>query len=440
MLTQEVAVVHTPATLLLQEHGERRVLLDGRGPLSWGDGTVAFAADPAAILSIAADSVASSDPLVELQRFVDEWSARGCAGIAVALSYELKHWIERLPRRHPWPATPLVYAAAYEWAYVANRQTGRAEIVAANDTALTSGLRLVAQSTPRKDLPMDFGRLEAAMEESAYVEMVERAKEFIAAGDIYQANLAQSFHGTLPRQRGPALFDRWTTRFAAPYAAYVDGGDWALLGNSPECLLDIRDRSIATYPIKGTRRVTAGADVSRLAADLAADPKDLAEHLMIVDLERNDLGRICRPGSVVVSSLRQVCEFPLLLHMVSRVAGSMRDDINLADVVRATFPGGSITGAPKVRAMEIIEDLEPSPRGFYTGSIGWLEPGGRARFNICIRTAVLTAGGLSYHAGGGIVADSDPRREYEETFAKAQSLFEVLARPGGDAKPNAEQR
>jgi len=435
MLTQEVAVVPSPATLLGQPLGQRRILLDGQSPRSWGDGMVVFAADPVATLVITAETAASSDPLTELQRFTDLWTARGCAGVLVALSYELKHWIERLPRRHRWPAVPLLYAAAYPWAYQANRRVGRAAIVAGDSARLADGQRFLAQSSSTRESPVRLAPLEAVMTRPAYMEMVERAKEFIAAGDIYQANLAHSFHAAVSGDCAPELFARWTTRFPAPFAAYVDGGDWTLLSNSPECLLDIRERSIATYPIKGTRRVAPGADVARLAADLAGDPKDLAEHLMIVDLERNDLGRICVPGSVVVSSLQEVVEFPLLLHMVSRVAGHLREGIGLADIVRATFPGGSITGAPKVRAMEIIEELEPAPRGFYTGSVGWVEPGGRARFNICIRTAVLSDGGLSYHAGGGIVADSDPLREYEETFAKAQSLCEVLAEPGSEVRP-----
>jgi anthranilate/para-aminobenzoate synthase component I len=437
MLKQEVAFVPTPATLLMRRHGERRILLDGQSSHSWGDGAVVFAADPAAVVAVSASSASSTAPLAELQRFVDHWLARGCAGVLVALSYELKHWIECLPRRHPWPSVPLIYAAAYDWAYVANRRSGCAEIVATDGAALASGLRSVTESPPPCGEPLRVDRLAPMMAEPAYIDMVERAKHLIAAGDIYQANLSQSFESTVSRHCGPGLFARWTTRYPAPFAAYVDGGDWALLGNSPECFLDIRNRSIATFPIKGTRRVAPGADIARLAADLAGDPKDLAEHLMIVDLERNDLGRICVPGSIVVSSLQEVCEFPLLLHMVSRVAGTMREGIGLGEIVRATFPGGSITGAPKVRAMEIIEELEPTPRGFYTGSVGWLEPSGRSRFNICIRTAVLRDDRLSYHAGGGIVADSDPRREYEETFAKAQTLFESLAEPESGTRRSA---
>ena len=427
MLTQEVAVVHSPSTLLTHEHGERPFLLDGRSGDSWGDGAVVFAADPVATLVIHADLGRSAAPLDDLRRFIDRQLGSGCVGVLVALSYDLKHWIERLPRLLPWPVTPLVYAAAYKWTYTANRRGGGAAIAAGDEEAMRFGLERIAR--PRQSaIQWPYrSRPQASMSRSSYIAMIERAKEYIAAGDIYQANLAQSFHCPVPRRAGPALFAQWVDRFPAPFAAYVDGGDWALLGNSPECLLDIRDRSIATFPIKGTRSVAAGADIARLASYLAGDPKELAEHLMIVDLERNDLGRICVPGSVAVSNLQEVRAFPLLLHMVSRIAGTVRGGVGLADILRATFPGGSITGAPKVRAMEIIEALEPVPRGFYTGSVGWLEPNGRARFNICIRTAVLHGGGLSYHAGGGIVVDSDPQREYEETFAKAQSLFESMA-------------
>jgi anthranilate/para-aminobenzoate synthase component I len=160
---------------------------------------------------------------------------------------------------------------------------------------------------------------------------------------------------------------------------------------------------------------------------LADDPKERAEHVMIVDLERNDLGRVCEPGSIEVEELGVVRSYPLLEHMVSKVSGRLRKGTDLVDLIRAAFPGGSITGAPKIRAMEIIEELEPCARGFYTGAIGWSDLTGASRFNLMIRTAVQTGTTLSYHAGGGIVADSDPRREYEEILVKSQAFFRALA-------------
>ncbi len=169
-------------------------------------------------------------------------------------------------------------------------------------------------------------------------------------------------------------------------------------------------------------------------ADLAADPKERAEHVMIVDLERNDLGRICATGSIAVADLFAERAYPLLTHMESAVRGRLRPGTALADVLRAIFPGGSITGAPKVRAMQIIEELEPAARGFYTGAIGWSDADGRTTFNISIRTAVLDADGLCYWAGGGIVADSDPEREYAETNLKTEALVRALATMERDAR------
>jgi para-aminobenzoate synthetase component 1 len=250
---------------------------------------------------------------------------------------------------------------------------------------------------------------------------VARVHEYIAAGDVYQVNLAQPFHAAAARADAAALYAAWTEQYPMPYAAYVDGGDWTLVANSPECLLRVDGDRIATLPIKGTRRRGGNAN-----GPLAADAKERAEHVMIVDLERNDLGRVCRDGSIEVADLFAERAYPLLVHMVSEVRGRLRPGVGLATVLRALFPGGSITGAPKIRAMEIIEELEPAPRGFYTGAVGWTEPDGRSVFNIAIRTAVLDAAGLCYWAGGGIVADSRAADEYAETLLKTEALLHAL--------------
>ncbi len=429
MPKQEVAFVPAPATLLHNERAERPVLLAGSGRHSWGDGSAIFAANPVETLEVSADAGLATDPLEMLQSFVDHHLNNSCAGVLVALSYDLKHWIERLPRQLAWPAAPIVYAAAFEWAYVADCIERRAEVVGAETVAIANARSVLAGAGRQAAAERLRPELEPAMTKAAYVEMVERTKSYIAAGDIYQANMSQSFHSPMDLAAAPALFDRWTGRFPTPYAAYVDGGAWVLVGNSPECLLDIRGDRIATFPIKGTRSRRDGDDVSEVARLLCGDPKERAEHVMIVDLERNDLGRVCVPGSVFVPEMQVAREYPMLVHLVSRVSGTLRTGVRMVDVLRATFPGGSITGAPKVRAMEIIEELEPAPRGFYTGSIGWVEPGGRARFNIAIRTAHISSQGLSFHAGGGIVSDSDPDAEYVETLAKSQSLFRALSEP-----------
>jgi para-aminobenzoate synthetase component 1 len=184
---------------------------------------------------------------------------------------------------------------------------------------------------------------------------------------------------------------------------------------------------VVTFPIKGTRRVGATAASGALAAELRGDPKEHAEHVMVVDLERNDLGRVSQVGSVRVAEFAAVRQYPLLVHMVSEVRGQLRPGTSLATVLRAVFPGGSISGAPKIRAMQIIEELEPAARGLYTGAIGWTDLDDQyTRFNVAIRTAMLADGRMTFWAGGGIVADSQPEREYEETLLKSETLFRAL--------------
>ncbi len=442
MPTQEVAFLPNPATLLKRHPATRPVLLDGRTGESWGDGLVIFAERPTAVLEISASQCQDS-PLQALQAFLDDHLGDGRSiGVAVVLSYDLKHAVERLGRRLPWPASPVLYAAAFAWAYSANRRTRRARVIADSREDLVRGLARVSPDRDRQGRDGDGrdggGRARsdtngsiltaprALMSRADYHRIIKSVKDYIRAGDIYQANIAQAFHFDMCREHGAEVFDRWTSLYPTPYAAFVDGGDWSILCNSPECFLEIDGNRISTFPIKGTRAIAANHSVGGLRTELASNPKELAEHLMIVDLERNDLGRLCRPGSVHVPTLQEVREFPMLMHMVSEVTGTLRRDARMADILAATFPGGSITGAPKIRAMQIIEELEPVPRGFYTGSIGWVSPGGRARFNIAIRSGVLDEHGLSFHAGGGIVADSDPDAEYRETYSKLQTLFRVL--------------
>jgi len=264
------------------------------------------------------------------------------------------------------------------------------------------------------------------MSREQYLAAVRVALDHIAAGDVYQVNLARRFVVSEPP--APAtLFTALQREHEAPFAAYVDAGDFVLVSNSPECFLTLRDDVVATFPVKGTRRRGVDTYSDRdLARELATDPKERAEHVMIVDLERNDLGRVCSYGSVRVEALAQVQTFPSLHHLVSEVTGRLRPPGSLSAVLRAAFPGGSITGAPKIRAMEIIDNLEPVSRSFYTGAIGFIAAHREAVFNIAIRTAIVTGRTMAYYAGGGIVADSVPAREYEETFLKSQAFFAAL--------------
>jgi para-aminobenzoate synthetase component 1 len=251
-----------------------------------------------------------------------------------------------------------------------------------------------------------------------YLEAVERAKAYILAGDVYQVNLSQRFHARIeedPRE----LWGRLRARHPAPFSAFVRFGRRALLSVSPERFLELRDGRLRTRPIKGTRRRGPGA-----GEELLASAKDDAELAMIVDLERNDLGRVCETGTVRVTAPKTLETHPTVLHLSATVEGECRK--GPLDVLRATFPGGSITGAPKIRAMEIIDELEPSRRGFYTGAIGAIGFDGTMDLSVAIRTAQLDGPNVYVQAGGGIVADSDPAAEYEETLAKASGLADAL--------------
>ncbi|MCE0499366.1 MAG: anthranilate synthase component I family protein [Methylacidiphilales bacterium] len=251
---------------------------------------------------------------------------------------------------------------------------------------------------------------------------VARAQEYIAAGDIYQANLAQKFttqFGGNPYR----LFEHLLARSPAPGGAFLDFGDVRVLSASPELFLRIRGRHITTRPIKGTRpRSRDPIRDEQLAFELLTDPKELAELVMITDLERNDLGRICEYGSVAVTQLVQLERFAQVFHLVSTVEGLLRPEVDALEAVRLCIPGGSISGAPKKRACEIIRELEPCPRGIYTGLIGYFDASGDVAFSLAIRTMVLEGETLHFSVGSGITAGSEPAREYEETLHKASGM------------------
>jgi para-aminobenzoate synthetase component 1 len=455
MPTQELRLACTPTDLLAGVQS-RPFLFDGAGPDSWGSGFAIFGHSPSATLRVDAAGVAQwsngqqhrelcGDPLAHLERFRAAHAARArdapplpfAGGLVAVLSYDLKDRIEHLPSRaRDDQQLPVLDCAAYDWALLYDYRTRAWLLTSAflSDDALDAVGRVITQHTrvgvPAAAVPTV---ITSNFTRAAYVAAVRRALAYIAAGDIYQVNLAQRFVQVNLAQRfaattairlAPQLFARLQAQHPMPYAAYLDCDDFAVVSNSPECFLQLTPESIATWPIKGTRARGCDnvADVASAQA-LRASLKDGAEHVMIVDLERNDLGRLCQAGSVAVGSFAAVQSFPTLHHLVSEVHGRLRPGTMFADILRATFPGGSITGAPKIRAMEIIDELEPVRRGVYTGALGFLDAQGRGTFNIAIRTAVARAGQLTYHAGGAVVADSDPDGEYEETLLKARAFF-----------------
>ncbi|NQT87703.1 aminodeoxychorismate synthase component I [bacterium] len=354
-------------------------------------------------------------------------------GLVGALGYDLCHFVERLPRTAVDDmGLPDLHVALYD--RVAAYDHGTGEWLAASLCG-SEGIAWVAarlaEAAPAPPLARRTGRLTAARSHftrDAYLAAVRRAKDYIAAGDIFQVNLSQRFEGDVDESAAD-LYRRLRRANPAPFSAYLalDHSDGAILCSSPERFLRVAGGRVETRPIKGTRpRGATPADDERLADELLASAKDDAELNMIVDLERNDLGRVCNYGSVTVTRHKALERYASVSHLVSTIEGRLHPRHDVVDLLRATFPGGSITGAPKVRAMEIIDELEPTQRGFYTGSIGYISADGATDLNIAIRTILLHRGRAWFQVGGGIVADSDPAAEYQETLDKGQRLFQAL--------------
>lgn len=278
------------------------------------------------------------------------------------------------------------------------------------------------EAESRKQLPNTEISWQSNFTREKFEDMVRRAQEYIRAGDIYQVNLSQRFSAPI-RSNPYILFEQLLWRSPAPGGAFLDTGERQVLSSSPELFLRIHGRHITTRPIKGTRpRSRDPLRDEQLAYELLTDPKELAELVMITDLERNDLGRVCEFGSVDVTELIKLERYAQVFHLVSTVEGMLRPGIDSLAALRACFPGGSISGAPKKRACEIIAELEPIPRGIYTGAIGYFGFNGDAAFNIAIRTMIQEPSELHFHVGGGITADSVPSREFEETLHKASGM------------------
>jgi anthranilate synthase component 1 len=355
-------------------------------------------------------------------------------GWALFLSYELAQEVEphlKLPRTPlPWQA----FALRTPCALVHELRSGRVLAVAeAQAHAALEELEADARAAARAAEAPDTLRIVGVSEEdaAAYLARVVRAKEYVRAGDVYQANLSRPWDvriraaGGLPA--AAALYQRLRAANPAPFAALAQWQDVAIMSSSPERLVRVVGRHVDTRPIAGTRpRSRRPGDDAREMTELAAHPKERAEHIMLIDLERNDLGRVCEAGSVRVDELMTIESYTHVHHIVSNVSGVLRAEVTPVGALRAIFPGGTITGVPKFRCMQIIAELEGAGRGAYTGSLGYLTLDGRLDLNILIRTMTLQGEALQFRAGAGIVADSDPARELEETRAKARGLLAAL--------------
>jgi para-aminobenzoate synthetase component 1 len=407
------------------EAKDGRVTLDGRS----------FEGDPFEVLRerLAAFPLMHRDGLPPFQT--------GAVGF---LSYDLCHHLERLPRPRAddmrFPDLALgFYDVVAAWdhrdrrAFVLSSGWPEPKAAARRKRAIAraewlagqlSGQVGEAQPAPRHAAPT----IESNFARPAYEAAVRRVIDYILAGDIFQANMTQRFRARLPEELDPfALHCRLMAINPSPFAAYLNFGETAIASASPERFLSLRNGWVETRPIKGTRpRGKTPEEDERLAAELLASEKDNAENVMIVDLLRNDLSRVCRDGTVNVPELCVLETYATVFHLVSTVVGQMRPDLSAVDLLRASFPGGSITGAPKIRAMEIIAELEPTQRGPYCGSVGWFGFDGGMDTSITIRTYAIKDGWVTFQAGGGIVADSDPAAEYEESLAKARALIAAL--------------
>ena len=354
------------------------------------------------------------------------------AGGAVGyFSYDLRHRVEALPRRCDYDVpVPEFILGLYDRALVFDHRRGVTEWV--GPAGAEPELPEPAES--EEPMPVSPVRLEANFTREDYLAAVRRAKDYIAAGDIFQVNLSQRFSGECASD-GVAVYSRLRHVNPAPFAAYLRYPELEVISSSPERFLLLDGDTVSTRPIKGTRPRREGDELfnRRMRDELQASAKDHAELTMIVDLERNDLGRVCNYGTVRVAEHAVIEAYPTVLHLVSTVEGRLyRREHDEFSLIRATFPGGSITGAPKIRAMEIIEELEPHARNVYTGAIGYVSFHGRMDLNIAIRTMVRAQGRVHVQVGGGIVADSDPALEYEETLHKGQAIFQALDVPDYD--------
>ena len=287
---------------------------------------------------------------------------------------------------------------------------------------------LIKNTIKKKKFPeLNKINIRSNLSSDNYKKIVSRAKTYISAGDIYQANLAQRFN---TKYNGDPLnlYLKLSNVNPSPFSGFLKFSDFTIISSSPERLLKVNDDKLETRPIAGTR--PRGSDKNKDAAlttELLLNEKERAEHLMLVDLERNDMGRVCKAGSVNVTELMCLEQYSHVSHIVSNIEGKLKSNITIYNLLKSLFPGGTITGCPKIRCMEIINELEPSERGAYSGSFGYIGFCRQLDLNILIRTIFLKNGEASFHVGAGIVADSDPDNEYEETLAKAAAMIEVLS-------------
>jgi len=418
-----------------------------------------WAAEPKEVFELRAGQ---KDPFGKLQKILAKYKIKDhqgnhiglplqgifCGGWIGYFSYELGRYIERLPETTIDDLQmPLIRLCFYDSLIAYDHTEGTFWLIALelpNDSQkpqeklsaleqllADSGKIRVQQPLPADLDNIDFSRIRCNMDKDYYLRMIEKIKRYIYDGDVYQINFSQRFERNY--DASPIELYHWQNHYnPSGYAGYIDGGSFHIVSASPEMFITITDGIIQTKPIKGTRPRIDEAGRKGLKAkrintknfnELLYSEKEQAELNMIIDLERNDVAKICEPGTRKVIQPRTIESYPTVFHAVATVAGQLRNETTFCDILKAMFPGGSITGAPKIRSMEIIDETEPTARGVYTGSIGFIGIDGNACLNIAIRTIIITGQKAFAQTGGGIVADSDPQAEWDETITKARALL-----------------
>lgn len=413
---------------------------DGQAVYSSAEGDETYAGDPL-------DFLREKMSLFRAPRLPDLPKFRG--GAVGFFSYDLIRYIERMPELSQDDlGTPDLYVLFVDKLCVLDHKKKRVHLIAHVDlqAAEAEGEQGLAKALSQAEAhlddwehkllhgssqvpdfpPSEAGELEYSFSQQGFEQAVEQVKDYIAQGDVFQVNLSVR----QGRALGASPYDIYKHLREinpSPYASYLHFPEMQIVSSSPELLVNSLGGQVNTRPIAGTRPRTGDAERDRRAIDeLRTNEKEIAEHIMLVDLERNDLGRVCRYGTVEVNELMVIEEYSHVFHIVSNVRGELEAGKDVYDLIRGTFPGGTITGAPKIRCMEIIEELEPTRRGLYTGSIGWIDFDGDMELNIVIRTLQVQNGKGYVQAGAGIVIDSVPEREYRESLRKAKALWVAI--------------
>jgi para-aminobenzoate synthetase component I len=423
-------------------------ILGGNDSKSNSDRFSFWMAEPKEIFEFRAGQ---KDPFSKLQKAIDKYKLKDgfenklpkgifCGGWAGYFGYELGRYIEKLPATTTDDLRmPLIHLCFYDrviaydhiektsWVFILqlseDTETPQEKFGQMERLLAESQKIVLSKPVPADIEKIDFSEIQCNMDKDYYLETIKQIRRYIYDGEVYQINFSQRFECDYTAQ--PLELYHWQNHYnPSPYAAYIDDGKFHIVSASPEMFITITDGIIRTKPIKGTRPLLNDSQTNeKNFNELLDSEKEQAELNMIIDLERNDLGRICKYGTIKVVQPRTIETYPTVFHAVATVEGQIREEITFCDILKAMFPGGSITGAPKIRAMEIIDQTEPTARGVYTGSIGFIGIDGSVCLNIAIRTIIIAGKKAFIQTGGGIVADSNAQAEWQETITKARALL-----------------